>query len=185
MKEMENTMSKRQTKNAVIADHGEYLEIDISTKKHPAATMAVDAEVWAAHEGGRVYACKASGSYIYAKYHEDYKNKYFHIGIIDVSDGLEIDHCKHCTMSFVDNRRSNLRAVTRSQNLMNRRIQSRSKSGITGVYWVERDQKWQVQITVDEKLKSIGAFANKQDAIDVRKAAEIKYFGDFAFDGGK
>lgn len=50
-----------------------------------------------------------------------------------------------------------------------------NKSGFTGVNWHKRDEIWNVNIRVSNKSIHIGYFKDKQDAIDARKKANIKY----------
>ena len=58
-------------------------------------------------------------------------------------------------------------------------LDPRSKSGKTGVAWVNREQQWRVSIHVDGRHIHIKHFPVDQlaDAIKARKAAELKYFG--------
>ena len=54
---------------------------------------------------------------------------------------------------------------------------------MTGVCWRKRTHKWEVNITINGKFKYLGSFIDKEDAIKVRKEAEIKY--DFHPNHGK
>lgn len=71
-----------------------------------------------------------------------------------------------------DNRFHNLRDVSHYDNHRNLRRSSNNKSGITGVYWSERTQKWVAQIQVNGKQKNLGYFLSKDDAISCRRDAE-------------
>ena len=82
-----------------------------------------------------------------------------------------------------DNRKENLRDATRSQNNMNRGVQSNSTSGVTGVRWDKRQQKWTAKIKINKRTISLGSYALKDDAIKARKEAEERYFGEFAYQG--
>ena len=62
---------------------------------------------------------------------------------------------------------------------------SNNTSGITGVYWKKDRNKWGARIVVNGKCIYLGYFANKEDAIKIRKEAEIKYFGEYRFKGGE
>ena len=85
----------------------------------------------------------------------------------------------HINGNKLDNRKSNLRICTYTQNNINKCIQSNNKSGYPGVRWDERAKKWKVRITVNKKQLYLGYFINKEDVIKVRKQAEIKYFGEY------
>ena len=53
-------------------------------------------------------------------------------------------------------------------------------SGITGVSWDKRLQKWSVRLQVNGERIILGNYVNKNDAIKARLEAEKKYFGEFA-----
>ena len=86
----------------------------------------------------------------------------------DWPDGL-IDH-----MNGVpdDNRISNLRVATHSQNSRNGRISRRNTSGKVGVTFFKRTQKWRAWISVDGRQISLGYHETKDAAIAARLAAE-------------
>lgn len=84
-----------------------------------------------------------------------------------------------------DNRKSNLRIVNPSENTMNSTIRSNNKSGVTGVYWSKSHNKWCSSITVNYKKIHLGYFENFNDAVDARKKAENKYFGEFSYDNSQ
>lgn len=88
--------------------------------------------------------------------------------------------CDHCNRNKLDNRKSNLRPCTQQENSMNRGLKRNNTSGITGVYWFSRDKKWKVQININKRVKSLGTFVNKKDAIKTRLIAELEYYGEFA-----
>jgi len=99
--------------------------------------------------------------------------------IMDAKDGEYVDHINH---SLLDNRKSNLRIVSMSQNEQNKRIQSNNTSGVTGVYWNRRRSKWHSRIQVFRKPINLGYYDRFEDAVAVRKAAEEKYFGEYSYD---
>lgn len=98
--------------------------------------------------------------------------------IMSAPDGTEVDHIHHNTL---DNRKSELRVVTKSQNQMNRRISSNNSSGTTGVYYCKNAQKWRATIQKNKKSISLGCFDDINDAITARKRAEQEFFGEFAY----
>ena len=51
-----------------------------------------------------------------------------------------------------------------------------NKSGVKGVYWSEREQRWIAKITVKRKSITIGRFRTLEDAAKAREEAEEKYF---------
>lgn len=51
-----------------------------------------------------------------------------------------------------------------------------NKSGHKGVTWMESRQKWRAYIGFKGRQKTLGYFETKEEAIEVRKKAEEKYF---------
>jgi len=91
--------------------------------------------------------------------------------------GTEIDHINRVRS---DNRWSNLRLVTRSQNNMNSGMRSDNQSGHKGVTKRRDTGKWHARITVDRRVLLLGNFITFEDAVAARRAAERQYFGEFA-----
>lgn len=104
---------------------------------------------------------------------------FLHRLIMGNPDNMVIDHKNH---NLLDNRKSNLRIVTNSQNGMNKVIISNNTSGVTGVVWVKNRQQWRAEIKINMKTIYLGLFDNINDAIAARKAAEEKYFGEYSYD---
>lgn len=87
----------------------------------------------------------------------------------------------HINRNKLDNRKENLRNATKKQNILNRDgVISTNTSGITGVYFNSKRNKWQSQICVDNKITYLGIFTHKEDAIKCRLQAEFEYFKEFA-----
>lgn len=59
-----------------------------------------------------------------------------------------------------------------------------NKSGVTGVCFSTKAQKWTAQISFKGKRYHLGSFANKEDAIKARKEAEEKLHKDFLREKG-
>ena len=87
-------------------------------------------------------------------------------------DGLEVDHINHVRD---DNRLSNLRFITRTGNQRNRSRNSNNTTGVMGVYYHKGTRKYMAYIKVDGLRIHLGYFSTLEEAIEVRKAAEIKY----------
>lgn len=92
----------------------------------------------------------------------------------------QIDHANGVPY---DNRISNLRLATRSENAMNKMASCRNTSGAKGVYWRKRTQKWVPRITVSGKEVYLGVFNTFEEAVEARRAAAGKYHGAFANHG--
>jgi hypothetical protein len=67
-----------------------------------------------------------------------------------------------------NNKWSNLRKATRSENNKNANMRSHNTSGYNGVGWCKQKKKWQAIVTSEGTVKHLGFFANKNDAIEAR-----------------
>jgi len=85
------------------------------------------------------------------------------------------DHIDHINGIRTDNRILNLRDITKAENAKNQRVPKNNTSGLIGVYWDKGKRKWMVGIGVNKKLKHIGYYDYKWDAICARKSSENKY----------
>jgi hypothetical protein len=71
---------------------------------------------------------------------------------------------------------SNLRLSTRSQNVANTNIGKRNTSGYKGVSFDPWTKRWRVRVA----KKTIGRFNSKDDAVLAYKLEALKVFGEFA-----
>lgn len=71
-----------------------------------------------------------------------------------------------------NNRIINLREVSRSCNMRNTGNHKDNTSGVKGVGWAKRENKWYAQIRVNQKGKSLGYYVDFQDAVCARLAGE-------------
>ena len=97
------------------------------------------------------------------------KLKALHNFIMWSPDGCEIDHKNG---NGLDNRKSNLRIVNRSENIINKA--PRSKHGVVGITYnpIGRKKKWKASIKINKKTLFLGCFLTKEDAVSARVKAE-------------
>jgi len=81
----------------------------------------------------------------------------------------------HINGEGLDNRIVNLREADQGVNMKNTSRRVDNMSGVTGVHWYKNRKKWQAQIQVNGKRIFLGYFDDIDDAIAVRKLANIKY----------
>lgn len=96
--------------------------------------------------------------------------------LLNAKDGDVVDHINRKPN---DNRKLNLRICTIGQNNINHSLRKDNKSGVVGVRFDKRINKWVAQIRINGKSIHLGSFYDKEDAIAMRRSAEEKYFGDF------
>jgi hypothetical protein len=94
---------------------------------------------------------------------------------------LEIDHVDGAKGN---NKLSNLRLATRSQNMANVGITRSNASGFKGVSFHKRAKKWVASGRVDGVRKYIGLFETPQDAHVAYIASVANQYGNFFQSGG-
>lgn len=105
---------------------------------------------------------------------------YMHREVMGVNplDLRTVDHRE--IFNTLDNRRSNLRIASCSQQMINRRLQSNNTSGYKGVSFHKPTGKWRAIINVDRRAISLGYFHSREAAYKAYCEAAAKYHGDFA-----
>lgn len=88
-----------------------------------------------------------------------------------------VDHINH---NGLDNRKSNLRVCTNSENGRNKSAQGNNASGYKGVSWKGRDKRWRATIRAMGKHIHLGTFDTPEAAADAYDKAALKYHGEFA-----
>ncbi len=105
------------------------------------------------------------------------KRVWMHREILGLTVGQFADHING---NGLDNRRSNLRIATTSQNGANRRVGRNNTSGVKGVAWHKGSKKWQSSICVRGRMIQLGRFYDLKSAECIYKLAAFKFFGEFA-----
>lgn len=84
-------------------------------------------------------------------------------------------HVDHINGDPLDNRRTNLRIVTRSQNAQNVRSHRDSTSRYRGVSWNRDCRKWQAHAYVDGRSRYLGLFVREKDAAEAARAFRAQH----------
>jgi hypothetical protein len=127
-------------------------------------------------------ALPSSDNIIYGARTEQKDNKVtnimMHRLILGVTDkSLHVDHKNG---NGLDNRKENLRLVTRNQNMRNlTRIRVNNTSGYRGVCFEKSSGKWMAYIYIDGKQKKLGRHLDPKDAARAFDNAAREIFGEY------
>ena len=115
------------------------------------------------------------------EWNKEYKRSFLilmHRAIMDLNygDKKQVDHING---NGLDNRRTNLRICTITQNRRNS-APFIGTSKYKGVSWSNHKKKWRVQIFYGGRLKHLGYFDIEEIAAQIYNNAALKHFGEFA-----
>jgi hypothetical protein len=100
-----------------------------------------------------------------------------HRQIMQAPAGLDVDHING---DRLDNQRGNLRIATRQQNCWNTtKRKGNYTSPYKGVSW--RRGQWAAYITVSNRQRPLGKFADPIEAARAYDCAAREMFGEFAY----
>lgn len=119
---------------------------------------------------GKFYAARSSGK------EDNYEIVLMHRYILNTPKGMVGDHINGNTL---DNRKSNLRNTTYSQNSMNRKANKTNISGMKNIT-ITKYGTYSVIIGIKRKCVFYKTFKSLEEAIKAREEALNKYHGEFA-----
>ena len=97
-------------------------------------------------------------------YNHGYLPKY-----VDHADGIK-----------TNNKISNLRDCSSSENNSNRKTPKSNKSGCKGIFWNNSSGMWSTRISINKKLMYFGDFSDKEVAEQVLRIERMRLHGEFA-----
>ena len=129
---------------------------------------------WYAHKGtsGHYYAANMTN-----KVDGKRQRIFMHRLINNTPEGFETDHANGDSL---DNRRNNLRTVTKSQNQHNTVLRKDNTSGFKGVGWHKASGKWRTRINKDGVTVFSGFFHSKLEAAEAYNEQALELFGEYA-----
>jgi len=125
----------------------------------------------------RIVSGKKYKTFNYDQYVE-VDGKLLHRIIMNPPKGLIVDHINH---NGLDNRRSNLRLCTNSQNQMNRTKTRANTSGYKGVRYNKNTGKYQACITANKRNFYLGTFETAEEAVKAYRKAAKRLHGKFMY----
>ena len=99
-----------------------------------------------------------------------------HRELLDAPPALFVDHINGDTL---DNRRSNLRLVTREQNRLNRHRHSQGRGPYKGI-WQRQSGKWTGKVCRGGRCINLGVFATPEEAARAYDEAAKELHGQYA-----
>jgi hypothetical protein len=106
-----------------------------------------------------------------------------HRAIFLMHHGYLPDYIDHIDGNPSNNKIENLRECTLKQNSWNAKKSNANTSGIKGVNWHKKSNKWRVFVSVNGKTKHFGTYHDIDYAKFVAEAMRYKYHGNFANNG--
>lgn len=174
----------RARPNVIIEDHGEWLEVDISTPSHPDAVMKIDKADWndlCGIKRGRVYAWQGRTHRSPYAIFPVKNGRHQTITLVHrfiLKGGVKTDHKDR---NGLNNRRCNLRNCSQSDNGCNRGPQRNNNStGVKGVY-PHRSGRFYARITKDGRTRHLGTFDTVEDAEGAYRLAARELHGEYCY----
>jgi hypothetical protein len=129
-------------------------------------------------------ACPDKDGYLHVKLYKDSKSYTKIVHRLVAQAFIPNPNNKPC-VDHIDNNKqnnhvTNLRWVTIQENTMNSSLSKRNTSGVKGVSFNKKAEKWTAQILLNGTRKFLGNFDTKEEALEARLNAVEKYFGEYA-----
>lgn len=111
----------------------------------------------------------------------DYKRyQAYHLAFLYMTGEMPADEVDHRDKNCTNDSWENLREATRLQNGANRSLNKNNTSGVTGVTWDRKNQKWRSSLVTNGVYVSLGRHTDLDVACAVRQEAAERLFGEFA-----
>jgi hypothetical protein len=130
---------------------------------------------------GDVANKNTDGRYQHIKFDQELHK--FHRAVFMYHNGYLPQTIDHLNGNKLDNRIENLRPATYAENNFNKGITKTNKSGVKGVCWLKKRNKWNVSVSLGGKIVVQKRFDNLELAELVAMEARDKYHGKYANHG--
>ena len=112
----------------------------------------------------------------YVEFSKLSRRTYIHRVVIpDVPQDMFVDHING---NPSDNRKENLRVVSKAENTYNKK--AHSQCGYKGVRLHKQSGRWQCRITIEQRHIALGYYSTAEAAAEAYNKAATKHFGEFA-----
>ncbi len=158
----------------------QYIKVPL-TQGYESLVDVEDAERVLAHKWHASRSMRKDGTYrVYASRADRSSGRRLlvpmHRFVIGAGPDDIVDHKNRDTL---DNRRSNLRFATSSQNAINT-VRPVGVSGYRGVYFHPQSGRWNAKIGVNGAFRSFGYFLDAESAARAYDAGALGIYGEFA-----
>ena len=150
-------------KNAIIIEN-DYAKISMYNKNHEIIVQAI-IDIDDIPKISR-YKWNISKGYVITKQGASHIKLHRLIMGDVLEDGKEIDHINR---NKLDNRKSNLRVVTHSENMNNLGISSRNTSGVKGIYYIKSKNRYRVNYE-NKGFSRVKYFRTLEEAINFKES---------------
>lgn len=133
---------------------------------------------WTGREAGCLKYGKGSGDYVLIRI-EGETLRASRLAWLYMTGAWPDQDVDHANLNRSDNRWSNLRLATRSQNMANGSLRSNNTSGYRGVTWDAAHSKWRAQVRLGHRNYYCGLFDTPEAAALARDAKAATLHGAF------
>lgn len=105
------------------------------------------------------------------------KGIYLHRVVMGSPEGKQIDHING---DILDNRKSNLRVASHSENMRNRKLQKNNSTGYKGVWFNKKKGLFVATIKIDGKTRTIKHTRTAEEAAEAYNVKAQEVYGSFA-----
>lgn len=95
-------------------------------------------------------------------------------------NGVLPEFIDHINGNKLDNHIENLRPATLAQNGFNAKLSNRNTSGVKGVSWNKRYNKWEAYLNKQNKRTCLGSFSSLEEATNAVTKARENHHKEFA-----
>jgi hypothetical protein len=154
---------------------GDVAYVDLSTRTYPFEMALIDSTDIALVLDGQGRWRRSKSGYAWRWSGTTFVFLHRHLLGLSYRDGKSVDHANG---DGLDNRRSNIRLATSSQNNANRRsrLSVDHRRGVS----LRPSGRWQAQIRVDGAQRFLGNYGTEEEAARAYDAAALEVHGEFA-----